>query len=468
MRPSTVTPGSGSRSSLLALAASAHGASFCVIFAGALGLGCSWTRYDDVIEKSPIVVLNRPKDVATGFGSSLTTGTDGERVTLLVGGAPLSAGAVEFDLGQSDSPTLDARDLGHCMGSDVPCYLSSSPVTLSRADTPGQVRDLCFVDGAGTASGERGLVVRCADDVEYHLEIPRAADKLLEFSLGSNQPTLFRFGADHAPETAFLATADEERAVWYYPPLSRDFVELPYPGAKEWPEDPNRALAVARVGDGRLLAVGIAESSEVRLYFAPDSKTPSYIGCLGGPAGFGRAFGTGPVLGGDADDELVIADESFVHVFDAARLASLLPTSETGCSLSALPEGSLVSSFGCGSTKNISGCSGSRFGASLAVGDLDGDGDGEVVVGAPSMTVRHIERAGALLIYDVEEPGDALFKDIAFMSSAESDDQLGLSIALPNLGDRQIIAAGAPGNGKAALFYCPSFLPAELEGERCK
>jgi len=179
------------------------------------------------------------------------------------------------------------------------------------------------------------------------------------------------------------------------------------------------------------------------------------------------------VVAGDDDDELVISDDAVVYVFDAARLATLPPALGTDCSLGALPEGSLVTSFTCGSTKNISDCGSSEFGAALGVGDLDGDGDGEVVVGAPSMTVRHVSRAGALLIYDVEPPKSSKehlydFKDIAFLSSADADDQLGRSIALPNLGDRQVLAAGAPGGGKAAIFYCPSFLPSALAGARCQ
>lgn len=451
--------------------------SVCVLFVAASSAGCSWTRYDDVVEKSPIALLNRPKAVSDGFGTSLATATVNGSVTLLVGGTPLKSGGAEFELGTSDAPTLEARDTGHCLGSDAPCYFSSTPVALARAQGPGSMpRSLCFVDGGGTASGDTGVAVRCTDDVEYGLDVPPVVAGLLDFSITNAQPTPFRFGADHGPDPAFLATADEESAVWYYPPLSKTFVNVlnPADAKGRWAKPELRTLSVARVGaDDRLLAVGVPSEGTVRLFSVVGDAEPVYVGCLGGTPGFGRAFATGPVVAGDSDDELVISDDSIVYVFDAAKLATLAPAVGTECTLGALPEGSLVTSFTCGSTKNISDCDSSEFGAALGVGDLDGDGDGEVVVGAPGMTVRHVKRAGALVIYDVEEPKSSKehlydFKDIAFLSSADADDQLGRSIALPDLGDRQVLAAGAPGGGKAAIFYCPSFLPAALAGDRCQ
>lgn len=448
--------------------------SACLLVLGVLSAGCSWSRYDDVVESSPIVLLNRPKAVSDGFGTSLATATVGDSVTLLVGGSPLKSGGAEFELGTGESPTLEARDTGHCLGSDAPCFFSSTPVALARAQGPGkEPRPLCFVDGGGTASGDSGIAVRCTDDVEYALPVPDVVNTLLEFSYKNAQPTPFRFGADHGPDPTLLATADEESAVWFYPALSKTPIDLPNPVESKgrWKKEQLRTLSVARVDDtARLFGVGVPSEGTVRLFLAPDGATASYIGCIGGTSGFGRAFATGPVVKGDDGDELVVSDDSVVYVFDSAKLATLAPTLDGDCSLGALPEGALVTSFTCGSTKNISGCGSSEFGAALAVGDLDGDKDGEVVVGAPGMTVRHTDRAGALIIYDVEPPQSPKehlydFRDIAFLSSAEEDDQLGRSIALPDLGDRHVIAAGAPGGGKTALFYCA--FP-EITGERCR
>src|SRR4051812_2485180 len=178
----------------------------CVVLLAVVSVGCSWSRFDDVVDDSPIVLLNRPKAVADGFGSSLATATVGDSVTLLVGGAPLRSGGAEFELGTGDSPTVEARDTGHCLGGNAPCYFSSSPVALARAQAPGMTLDLCFVDGGGSASDDTGVAVRCKDDTEYALEVPGVVSSQLEYSIKNDQPMPFRFGADHGPDPAFLAT----------------------------------------------------------------------------------------------------------------------------------------------------------------------------------------------------------------------------------------------------------------------
>src|SRR6185436_11527713 len=110
---------------------------------------------------------------------------------------------------------------------------------------------------------------------------------------------------------------------------------------------------------------------------------------------------TGPIDADTADD-LVISDPVNVTVLSGAALFGMPKTNSTECSFASLPEKALIASFGCGQTPSISGCEASDFGAAVEVADLDGDGDGEVIVGAPTMKVRDQDRAGALLVYDLE------------------------------------------------------------------
>ncbi len=145
--------------------------------------------------------------------------------------------------------------------------------------------------------------------------------------------------------------------------------------------------------------------------FREQSGAADFIGCLGGPTNFGRALATGVVLGDDSTPDLAVTDERLVYVLDGQKLAELPEASSVNCSLGALPEGALISSFTCGSTDDIEGCDVSRFGETLAIGDLDGDGDGELAVGAPGMTVRGESNAGAVLVWDLEAPGEIEFTE---------------------------------------------------------
>jgi hypothetical protein len=84
------------------------------------------------------------------------------------------------------------------------------------------------------------------------------------------------------------------------------------------------------------------------------------------------------------------------------------------------------------------------------------------------MTVRGNPRAGAVLVFDVEGERPWEFTEIQFLSSAEEGDQLGSVVVAPRREDRAVIAAGAPGNGKTAIFYCSSLLSDDLTGARCR
>jgi len=440
-----------------------------VVALGLLGVGCSWSRFDDLTENSPVVLLEKPDSMNNGFGVSLATATNGSQSQVLVGGTVTTTGAALYELGSEDAPNTRTSDANYCSGNGKPCFLSSLTAGFANAQGPDRLHTLCYAVGTG-AVVKQGLVMRCQDASEYTLDMPPPAQELLASSIAQNQPAHdYPLATDRTDNPVLLSSLPEKRLAWFYPEQSTSFSALPLPeGLAVDDASFGRSLAVLAVDGGRVLAVGVPGQSRVLLWKVSAGAAASYIGCLGGRNGLGRALAAGRV-DADASDDLVISDDTQVRALDGESLFGAAETESTECD--AIPaagnEGAL-GAWECGSTRDdVNGCEGSDFGAALAVGDLDGDGDGEVIVGAPKMTVRGQKNAGALLIYDAEpEPASAPV-EVRFMSSAEPGDELGRSIVAPHAGKRDIIAAGAPGHGKAALFYCSSLIPHGAAGARC-
>lgn len=438
--------------------------SACIITFAALSCACSWQRFDDVEDDSPVVSLARPRGMNAGFGVVLASVAANGQSRLLVGGAPGQSRAAAFDTSDPDGPSEDALRTSYCTDRDA-CFLSTRPAGLGRA--AGSPNELCFAFGLGqTSAGRRGLLVRCEDDTIFSWPVPTEVfDRFIAPKLDENLggPILSVLHADPEREPGLAVGLVEEGYAWYYPPSRFDPVSLE-PGLM----DPSfgRSVAVVRAGGTRVIAVGAPDEGHVWLFRDQGDGRVEPTGCLGAAPGFGRTLEAGPVAG-DADDELVVADASHVTVFDGAALARLPVSAARSCGLGSLPAGGVVASLGCGTTPATANCEDSEFGAALAVGDFDGDGDGEVAVGAPALTVRGRKRAGAVLVYDVEADAPSALGDVRYVSSGEAGSRLGAVLAVAPLGERGVLAAGAPAAGAAYMFYCSGLPGARALGSRC-
>jgi len=448
------------------------------VLVGASTLGCSWSRFGDITENPPVVLLERPETMTTGFGVTLTSAVEDDRSLLLVGGEPGTSSVALFALGSSEAPGTKALDSHFCNGASGKCFLGASvaylPVTRQPDGHEPPDASSCVALGLGSSNLDGpGVFFECRDKASFSRKVLPRYQEDVDFALRTDQNETVVIAGDGSADPAVVVGAPSALTIgraWYYPPDAVDPVELAPLGASA--AGYGSKVAVIRTSENSwLFAVSAPGGGQLHLFRATDNEA-HYVGCLGGSLGFGRTLATGFVRAGSKASgdlpELLVSDTDTVYVFETAPLAALPDATGISCSLAALPPETLRNSFGCGSTKDTSDCSTSGFGVALAVGDVDGDGDGEVLVGAPQMTVHGTHGVGAVLVYDVDEPGDGTLSDTRFLTHGENGDSIGGSVAATTIGGRDVIIGGGPRSGKVALFYCSSLVPPTLRGPRCE
>jgi hypothetical protein len=198
----------------------------------------------------------------------------------------------------------------------------------------------------------------------------------------------------------------------------------------------------------------------------PSIDAPLRIGCLGDREGFGRRLGSGD-LDGDGLTDLLVADETSVTAFSGAALAGVLVEQETpACSLASLPADTILASVSCASGGLTSGCDDADFGASMVVADVDGDADGELLIGAPGMAVAG-RQTGAVLVYDAESDDPNELTETVVDESLPVGARFGASLAIVQGKNVDALVVGAPGRGALVLAACFSITRPELRPKIC-
>jgi hypothetical protein len=468
----------------------------------ALTASCSWSRFDDATDQPAIVVLHAP---GSSVGRWLDVRGENGRSPVLFTGALLGSGAYSNVLGDPESPNASISGVKF----EDPAPISQLGKTTLNAGTVAYVGT--SVDSAGSDVSECwvhgirarpayddtkiGLAITCvprngtvSEDVlatgvdklndspvdpnvafptpEARFQAAHQNDRVLRTIEGSPQvastskllfPTLVALGSWAGASLA--VGSPDVNSVFVYP------VAGPAPArvkAEVWgTQNPitivelTRAenkgsfgAAVATVpataSSPDTLGLVVAEPTSGRLFLYDidvQTRTSKPRGCVQGEAL------TGVVLHAYVDKEqrLVAASNAAgtVLVYDFDAIAK-----DDACA-PATP----LATLRCADTADVVGCADGAFGYSLTHGDLDGDGDQELLVGAPGMNAREKVNSGALYLYDLEG-GSGATTDVLFVGNPENQSLLGSSLAVARSGNRDIPVSGAPGKSDVYLFYC--------------
>jgi len=421
------------------------------LFLLALLPACSWSTFDDLadrtwvdsagaadgVEPSELLALASPGTternatfVAVGRAQdsvgSYSYDPDGERVSR---GVEIAGGAADF--GPLDTVAIAGDPYSNVIGvaaiSGADNNGDTRVVHFQADDIATMVAQNDFGQAGGTLAGAVGVTAmayaRTSDDAGVTTDVVLARGD--EIALVE----------DYVSDTHTIVACRPDAA---------GALEVPSVAAGDFDGDAadDELVAVTRDETGTAPEILIFEGATIAQAWT-DNASDALAGCwteparaplariagVAGDADFGRRMVVGD-FDGDGRSDVVVSspasNRAWVYLNDGDLTDGL-----TGAMLDAPADAS-------------------GFGASLAVGDLDGDGADELLIGAPLTDVDGATNAGSAYVYKLAD--GALARDLV-LHDAEPEDQqrLGLSLATvpwSAAGGRRVIVLG----GSSELF----------------
>lgn len=449
-----------------------------VLSALAFAPGCIPTDFDSRRNEASTRSVAPPDDYPnTRFGtvvagySGMVAGMFGSRVASSAGAdTPFSVYPMLIGTEiRLDTPTIDGCD------NETPCDPGAGASLVGMPTFRG--RSMCIA----TAAMETGQIkVNCEDDATRFEVVPAPAGERFGFA-GAGVRESHAFGsAIYGAPGAMGGGGAVYRLGESGPPSPLDLSMGSGVGR-------NLGSAVAigiQDADTVLIAAGAPSGTEKRVIIATvdidagGAGTTSVRGCVDATTrGFGQAIAIGD-FDGDGLQDVAIGSgagdgadlrENVIRVF----AGSAMPP--PGSCVGAWPEATRLS---CPEAEGVVCDEASNFGASMSVGDINGDGIDDLVVGAPNADVDGAGSAGAVYVFGGNAALTNLDVNAAVLthSSPTTNANLGFAVStvpgqMGPMGRRDEVVAGAPGVNRVYIFLCTGLAgdtASELGGTQCQ
>lgn len=387
--------------------------------------GCNFVAFFDYEDDAPVQVLEKPSGFVPGsFGSVLLAVTDddadGNHYERLMVGARAATPVFEYVLSEDDSilPS-DSESNRLCdpegRQTDEVCLASAVGSAMASVDT-WEDGVLCVViggtgDAAVVACDQEKTTQRWNGDVRSGFGISVAA----------------------MPGEPRILIGSNEETVWVAEDRNPDATPLEL-----------EACDVSAEGFGSVVAAAeefwaIGSQGDQVLIVEPDGDGTAILSVKSGGA---VTLLVADIVGNDALD-LLAGGAGEVRIWDGSRLLLAEDCEDVEADVTLACEDFAERGVECGGS----------FGASLAVGDVNGDGNPELLVGDPAATVDGKSRAGAAHVYlgtsdGIEsDPAEALADTVP-----EKGNELGRAVAVGEVLGRGEAIVGS--DGEVLVFFC--------------
>jgi hypothetical protein len=458
----------------------------------ALVSACNWNTFDDITEKASVRVYEAPGGYnKSGYGNVMvgTRSADGATssfITSAGGNAPIVYQDVWTKNKLSGSGALRCKT-GKCSKGDG---VGSTLIPVPRwgVKTPNPQHDCVLAPGVPYAYMLCQTNLSTSQNYELDLKdvmVPKAG---IRFA-GAGLP------AGHALGVALLsafstvnASKQKLNGTLYFqrdfvgtnvPPNVRLDIKNPDTGntfADSSAQDYGYAVAVH--ADGQKLLIAISQPAQNRVIVAtydPAIKVPVDIeddvsatqsyrtkarACIKSPDSSVKGFGKVLAMGDINDDGV---PEIFAGIDpqtgENGQKQYLVMFPGTGLPDEAAADTTCPDWDHPGIEVKCGGaaCANSGFGASIAIGDVDGDMIGDLLVGAPRTSQHGIKEAGTIWIYpgdDKSERLDTARATNVYATGQAADGHLGTTVVALHTRDRDEPVGGAPGSDEIYMFMC--------------